>query len=128
MRRLLFPLIALGLMGQMPDTVRVTLPVGQPEQPVVVALGQRLVVEVRGNPTTGYVWEAVEVPPCLESAGEPAYVQDPSDGHRVGVGGRYVFAFSAVKAGSGALKFAHRRPWEKDRPALDGAELRVEVR
>lgn len=128
MRRLLLPLLALGLMGQVPDTVRVALPVRHPEKPVAMAVGQRLVVEIRGNATTGYAWEAVEAPPFLEPQGEPAYVQDPSDTHRLGVGGRYLFTYAATKAGTGALKFVHRRPWEKDKPPLDAAELRVEAR
>lgn len=128
MRRLLLPLLALGLMGQVPDTVRVALPVRHPDKPLALAAGQRLVVEIRGNATTGFVWEAVEVPPCLEPIGERAYVQDPSDERRLGVGGRYLFTYAATKAGSGALKFVHRRPWEKDQPPVDAAELRVEVR
>jgi inhibitor of cysteine peptidase len=127
MLRLLLPFLALGLMGQLPDTIRVTLPAADP-RPLVMVQGQSLVVELRGNPTTGFAWELKDLPECLTLKGEPAYVQDPSDERKLGVGGRYLYTFVAEKKGSGTLQFIYRRPWEKDKPPLESARLALEVR
>ena len=44
-----------------------------------------------------------------------------------GQGGRYLLTFVAHKAGEGALELAYARPWEKDRPPVETATLRVAV-
>jgi inhibitor of cysteine peptidase len=118
-------LLACFAFAQAPDVVRVTIPRGDP---VVLAAGQRLVVEAKGNASTGYAWAATSVPECLVQVGEPAYVQDPSDG-RVGVGGRYILTFEARAAGKGVLELTYARPWEKEKEkAAEVARVTVEVR
>lgn len=126
MLRYLLPLIALGLMGQVPDTVRVTLP-AMHQRPLVLAEGQRLQVALQGNPTTGYAWQVVATPECLTALGDVAYVQDPADEKQVGVGGRFLFNFRADKKGTGTLRFVYKRTWENE-PPLESASLTVEVR
>lgn len=118
-------LLACVALAQAPDVVRVTVPHGDL---VVLAAGQRLVVEAKGNATTGYAWSATAVPECLAQVGDVAYVQDPSDG-RLGVGGRYLLTFEARAVGKGTLELTHARPWEKDKDrAIEVARVRVEVR
>lgn len=118
-------LLACLAVAQAPDVIRVTVPHGDL---VVLAAGQRLVVEARGNATTGFAWSATAVPECLAPVGEPAYIQDPSDG-RLGVGGRYLLTFEARAAGKGVLELSHARPWEKDKErAVEVARIQVEVR
>lgn len=118
-------LIACVALAQAPDTVRVTVPHGDL---VVLSQGQRLVVEAKGNATTGFAWSATAVPECLAQVGEPAYVQDPSDG-RLGVGGRYLLTFEARAIGKGTLELTHARPWEKEKEkAVEVARIQVEVR
>lgn len=121
----LLALAAAPLAGQTPDTVRVVLPHAGP---VLLAAGQKLVVEARGNPTTGHTWSAKSLPACLVAVGEPAYVQDPSDERRVGVGGRFLLTFQAAKAGEGELVLVYARSWEKDTPPAETATLRVTVK
>lgn len=121
----LLTLLASPLGAQSPDTVKVVLPHGLP---IVLSLGQKLVIEAKGNITTGYSWAAKSVPPCLVLVGEPAYVQDPSDERRVGVGGRFLFTFQAAKPGEGELMLAYARPWEKDVPPIETATLKVSVK
>lgn len=118
-------LLAAPLAAQAPDTVKVVIPHGEP---IVLSAGQKLVVEAKGNITTGYAWSAQKVPDCLAQVGEPAYVQDPSDERRVGVGGRFFLTFEARKAGEGQLVLAYARPWEKDAPPAETATLRVTVK
>jgi inhibitor of cysteine peptidase len=117
-------LLAAPLAAQSPDTVKVTLPHGAP---ITLSPGQKLVVEARGNLTTGHTWLARELPACLVQIGEPAYVADPSDG-RVGSGGRFLLTFQALKVGEGRLELAYVRPWEKDTPPAETASLRVTVK
>jgi len=124
----LLALLALAVVpvaAQTPDTVRVVLPHAAP---IVLSLGQKLVVEAKGNATTGHAWTARAVPDCLAPVGEPAYVQDPSDARRVGVGGRFLLTFEARKAGEGELVLTYARPWEKDTPPAETATVRVTVR
>lgn len=121
----LLSLLAAPLSAQAPDTVKVVIPHGEP---IVLSAGQRLVVEAKGNPTTGYSWTALKVPDCLVQVGEAAYVWDPSDERRVGVGGRFLLTFEARKVGEGQLVLAYARPWERDSPPAEIATLRVAVR
>lgn len=121
----LLALAAAPLAAQSPDTIKVVLPHAAP---VVLAPGQKLVVEAKGNPTTGYTWAAKTIPDCLAMVGEPAYVQDPSDDRRVGVGGRFLLTFQARKAGEGQLVLVYARSWEKDTPPAESATLRVTVK
>ena len=121
----LLALAAAPLAAQAPDTVRVVLPHGAP---IALSLGQKLVVEAKGNRSTGFSWSATSVPDCLVLIGEPAYVQDPSDERRVGVGGRFLLTFEARKAGEGQLVLAYARPCEKDKAPAETATLRVTVK
>ena len=121
----LLTLAAVSLAAQAPDTVQVVLPHAAP---VALSHGQKLVVEAKGNITTGYAWSAKSVPDCLVAVGEPAYVQDPSDDRRVGAGGRFLLTFEARKAGEGQLVLAYARPWEKDAAPIQTATLRVTVK
>lgn len=121
----LLALVSASLAAQTPDTVKVVLPHAAP---IVLSAGQKLVVEAKGNPTTGYTWSAKSVPACLAPVGEPAYVQDPSDERRVGVGGRFLLTFQAAKAGEGELVLVYARSWEKDAPPAETATLRVTVK
>jgi len=126
--RLLLATLAAAVLAAPTDAVRVNLPA---DQPVDLLVGQRLELVVAGNPTTGYVWKSVAVPEGLDQVGEPQYVQDPADGpggqRRVGVGGRFIFTFVAAKPLEGVVRLAYARPWEKDKPPAQTAEVRVRV-
>ena len=126
--RLLLACLAAVALAAPTDAVRVNLPT---DQVVDLLVGQRLELVIAGNPTTGYNWKSVAVPEGLDQVGEPQYVQDPADGpggqRRVGVGGRFIFTFVATKPLEGVVKLAYARPWEKDTPPVQTAEVRVRV-
>lgn len=84
-------------------------------------VGDRLVVRLPGNPTTGYRWSALRVPAPLRLLSS-VYV--PSQPKRLGQGGTYVFRFAAGR-GSGTLKLVYRRPWETKKPPLRTFTLTV---
>ena len=117
-------LIAACVLAQTPDTVVIRIP---HSDTVRLSAGQRLVVEAKGNASTGFAWAATKVPDCLVPVGEPAYVQDPSDSPMPGQGGRYLLTFEARKAGEGVLELAYARPWEKDAPPAQTAAVKVAV-
>ncbi len=76
---------------------------------VTLVMGERLMVVLPGNPTTGYEWEVEEEPRFLARVDGVAY-RASSD--LVGAGGAFYFRYSAEDVGEARLAFAYRRPWE----------------
>jgi predicted secreted protein len=76
-------------------------------------LGDILIVQLQGNPTTGYEWKQTDslIPAVLEPLG---YEYIPDHPELVGSGGRWRFRFKAVHEGSTPLTFEYRRPWEAE--------------
>jgi len=56
--------------------------------------GHALVIELEGNPTTGYQWDTDSVPTFLRAEGEPEY--EPSS-DVIGSGGLYTFRFEGIR-------------------------------
>eukprot|EP00164_Ancoracysta_twista_P001605 GFYU01002108.1.p1 GENE.GFYU01002108.1~~GFYU01002108.1.p1 ORF type:complete len:327 (-),score=42.72 GFYU01002108.1:66-1046(-) len=78
--------------------------------------GQIFVIELPGNPTTGYAWMAYQYNSTVIAAAPlpsdeefPVYI--PSKKHEGGAG-VYVFRFKAVAAGSTTLELWCKRGWE----------------
>ena len=93
---------------------------------VNVALGDTFTLTLRGNPTTGYSWDATEIPAEITLT-EKHYEQDKTDPMMVGVGGTFHFRFKAVKKADANIHFEYRRPWEK-LPAIEVRSYRVRIR
>ncbi len=90
------------------------------------AVGETFTLTLKGNPTTGYTWEASEVPSEVLLT-EKHYEQDKTDPAMVGVGGAFHFHFKAVKKGEANIRLEYRRPWEK-LPAIEVRSYRVRIR
>ncbi len=85
--------------------------------------GQILVVNLDGNPSTGYGW-VVEEPEKLKL--QPVgQTQFESESDLIGAPGKLVQRFRAVEAGTSTLSLAYRRPWEDTAP-LDTFSVVVE--
>lgn len=80
---------------------------------VTVRSGGTVVVELEGNPTTGFTWLEAEVPDVLESRGEPGF--EPSS-DALGAGGMMTLTYDAVETGEGTLKLDYARAWESVQP------------
>jgi len=92
---------------------------------VDVPVGEVVSIALRGNPTTGYAWELVDIDRAvLAPDPEPAYV---ADSPLSGAGGKYIFRFSAHAVGTSAVKLLYRRSWEEGVPPLQRFELKVTV-
>jgi predicted secreted protein len=88
--------------------------------------GQKFIIELEGNPTTGYYWFLDETekinkelitPLNLNEKNSAEYYsinsQDDSEMKRVGGGGIFHFKFQVhdVNSGSDVLNFVYKRPW-----------------
>jgi inhibitor of cysteine peptidase len=126
--RLLIACLAAVVLAAPSNAVRVNLP---SDRTIDLFVGQKLELTIAGNPTTGYKWSVESMPEGVTEVGEAVYVQDPADspGGRplVGVGGRFIFTFVSNKATEGSIKLIYKRPWEKDTPPIQTADVKVRV-
>lgn len=77
--------------------------------------GERLMIALSGNATTGYEWE-IETEPhggILQGIDGPGYRPSST---LIGAGGTFYFRYEAIAAGQGELTLAYRRPWEAAPP------------
>lgn len=79
-----------------------------------VKIGDIVLVQLRGNPSGGYLWELADtfVESVLELLGEGEFVPDDPD--VCGGSGAWKFRFQAVASGTTTLIFVYRRPWEEE--------------
>ncbi len=92
---------------------------------VELRVGDTLIADLPGNPSTGYSWETVSVDgSILQRSGESVFIPDSN---MTGAPGKISLRFKASGAGKTALKLAYRRVWEKEVPPLKTFELNVEV-
>ncbi|MFI6867371.1 protease inhibitor I42 family protein [Nocardia sp. NPDC050406] len=90
--------------------------------------GQRLLVKLPSNPSTGYSWGIQRLDESmLLQDGEPSYQQD--DGPAMpGKGGTDTWAFRAVQSGISTLELVYARSWEAPSEANKTFTLTVRVR
>ncbi len=84
-----------------------------------VSVGQQIVIELKGNPTTGYNWQRelsrkdrrrIRIDGCGWK------MKKISPKRMVGSPGTYVCKFTPVKTGNVKIIFLYQRPWEKTKP------------
>ena len=100
--------------------LRVYRLVTQEDRGVDLALrvGDRLMVALAGNATTGYQWENALLYEyaVLRESEEMEYRAKPHPQEMVGSGGEFLFRYEAVDVGPQAFRFIYRRPWESVDP------------
>jgi len=95
---------------------------------VEAAVGTRIFVRLRGNPTTGYQWQFAKKPdPALTPLGDAQYAPDRQAPVAIGAGGTFTFSFRAVRPGAATVRLVYVRPWEKDKPPEQTFTLAVQV-
>jgi predicted secreted protein len=79
-----------------------------------IRIGDIVIVQLRGNPSGGYLWEMVDTlkEDVLEPLGEGEFVPDDPD--VCGSSGVWKFRFRAVASGTTTIEFAYGRPWEEE--------------
>ena len=73
-----------------------------------VQVGDHFVVELEGNPTTGYDWQLTFDPDKLSLLNQ---LYKPKGGG-IGAGGVQVSEFKAVETGQTTLRAIYKRSWE----------------
>jgi inhibitor of cysteine peptidase len=101
----------------------------QNEEMVEVQTGDMLVIELPGNPSTGYAWEVENLDTMiLEQVGEIEFNQTQSDEPIVGAGGTMIIRLKALTSGETAIKLIYHRSFEKSVDPLDTFFLNVVVK
>jgi inhibitor of cysteine peptidase len=118
--------------GSDADTSGGPLQLGEPDngKAFTVSIGDTITVVLVGNPTTGYAWSAdlsQEAAALLESAGEPEYAADPTEGDIVGAGGAYTFTFTAKAKGEADLDLIYWRSFEADVEPIDTFTAKITI-
>ena len=94
---------------------------------VELTVGNTLIIELPGNPTTGYTWEVGSVNvSVLKQAGNTAKFKADTD--LTGSPGKVTLRFKAVGPGKTTLKLIYRRPWEKDIAPIKAYQADVVVK
>jgi inhibitor of cysteine peptidase len=109
------------------EAVEVRLPKEGGTQSATLAVGQKLVVAIAGNPSTGYEWELTGpvAGAVLEQEGRVTFVAGATD--IVGAPGEYRFAFKATGPGMTAVGIKYVRPWEQNVAPAATATVHVTV-
>ncbi len=77
---------------------------------VIVSTGKEFVIELRENPTTGYMWNAT-VTSGLTILND-TYTMDAAPGGMVGVGGTHSWILAGTEAGLQQFRATYMRSWE----------------
>lgn len=107
-----------------PAAASVTVTENDNDGSIQVAAGSQLVVELPGNPTTGYAWQ---VTANDESILLPTGYAFTPDSAATGAGGMEKFTFHVMAPGAVSLALANSRPWETDVPPAQTFAVAVEA-
>ncbi len=88
---------------------------------VPVKIGQKVIIEIEGNPTTGFIWilsnpehlRKVKTLNLDDKNSAEYFTRTESDG-KLGSKGVYHFKFEAKEMGNDVLIFKNIRPWNKE--------------
>lgn len=78
--------------------------------------GKEMVVNLKGNPTTGYEWTAQISNPEVLNQKSDEYTPDEHEEDMVGTGGTYEFVFTGLKEGATDIIFRYARSFEDAEP------------
>ena len=93
---------------------------------VEIGVGDILEIVLRGNPTTGYIWDMVSPDKgILKQVGETEFEPDRK---ARGSDGKIMMCFEAAEPGKTSLKLIYHRPFEKNRAPIKTFEVRVTVK
>ncbi len=82
-------------------------------------VGDRVIVRLDGNPSTGYTWTRVAPSDAAIAASPLEIVEEdawtfPGGGHLAGEAGVCVFRYEVVRAGTVTLAYKYARSWETE--------------
>jgi predicted secreted protein len=74
--------------------------------------GKEFEIHFSENPTTGFLWTILDLPPNIQFIDKKFIRNDASS--VVGAGGLRIFIFKALNPGKAELRFVLKRSWEKE--------------
>ena len=86
-----------------------------PGEPIKVKAGQKFIIRMESNPTTGYSWQLSKDLDNIIVLVTNAFI--PPESKLCGAGGHEVWTFKAIGEGQMDISLNYVRPWEKDQPA-----------
>lgn len=86
-----------------------------------------LVIELVGNPSTGYSWTLEAYDESIVQVSPLEYVSDPAEEGMVGVPGKYRFAVYGLKEGRATVDFYYMRANDKKEDAADEQHMSFAV-
>lgn len=97
-----------------------------PYVPIKATVGQKFIICLESNPTTGYKWEIAKP---LDSNIVMFVYSSYKPGRRklIGGGGRELWVFRAVGRGKTEIWFRYARSWERGVPPVDKKMFKVFV-
>lgn len=95
-----------------------------PAQTVTVGAGERFVITLGSNATTGYSWQAPERTSVVSLT---SHRYEAPASSLAGAPGKEHFEFTARSPGKESLVFHYLRPWEKDVSPAKTATFTIEV-
>jgi len=122
----MLPIIFLAVSFSASAPVQVQLSEKDLGRIVEIGVGDILEVALRGNPTTGYIWDVASPDKgILKQVGETEFKPDRK---ARGSGGKIMMRFEAAESGKTSLKLIYHRPFEKNRAPIKTFEVRVIVK
>jgi inhibitor of cysteine peptidase len=94
---------------------------------IEVAVGQKILLQLPSNPTTGYRWSVLGNPAPIEFV-KSDYAADSQPAGRVGAGGTQGLRFTAKSPGKVELKLGYKRPWEQGTPPAKAFVVTIVVK
>jgi len=97
-----------------------------PVKTIEVRAGERFIIRLDSNRTTGYQWELVR-PLDADILELVSSEYRPAESKLVGAGGKEVWTFKAVGPGKARVSFKFLRPWEKNVKAVESVDFIIMV-
>ena len=92
---------------------------------IELAVGEKMLVTLASNPTTGYQWAVAEIDESVLAQLGTEY--DADSPQLTGSGGEETFTFEAVGVGETALQLIYHRAWEEDVPPVGAFSVTIVV-
>jgi inhibitor of cysteine peptidase len=126
---LVFGTATMGAQGEKTVTITDQDQDKDKEPKVELKKGDKLVVKLAANPTTGFTWViASKEDDKLKSEGKPKY--EPKDNQKkvAGGGGVQVFTFTAAEVGELDVEMHYLRTFEKDKEPAKKFKFKVTIK
>jgi inhibitor of cysteine peptidase len=92
-----------------------------------VRVGEKIVVTLDGNPSTGYTWDPKELDASMIQQVGSTDFKSGNPG-LVGAGGTLTLTFKLLKPGTTVLTLIYHRPWETDVEPLHSYTITIIVK